>query len=159
DVVGNILKVGIVGVGTIGRDQHLPGWAKVPFAEVVAAADVSESARKEAVTHVPGIQTFSDWQDLVDLPDLDIIDICTPNQTHCPITLAALSAGKHVLCEKPLATTANEVRQMREAALKARRLVMAAQHYRFDNVSTQIKALIEAGLLGDIYYSRAKWLR
>jgi len=154
-----VLKVGIIGVGDIARGQHLAGWAKVPFADVVAAADTSEAARMDAVTRVPGILTFSDWRDLVAIPDLDIVDICTPNQTHCPITLAALSAGKHVLCEKPLATTADEVRLMRDASTKANRLVMAAQHYRFDPASMQIKALIDGGLLGDIYYSRAQWMR
>jgi predicted dehydrogenase len=154
-----VLKVGIVGVGGIGRDQHLPGWAKVPFAEVIAAADISETARQDAAAQVPAIQSFSDWRDLIAHTDVDIVDICTPNQTHCPIALAALAAGKHVICEKPLATTAREVRQMRDAAQKADKLIMTAQHFRFETAARQIKALIDSGLLGDIYYSRAQWLR
>ncbi|HEV3238516.1 MAG TPA: Gfo/Idh/MocA family oxidoreductase [Gemmataceae bacterium] len=154
-----LLKVGIIGVGGIGRDQHIPGWSKVPFAEIIAAADTSEAARHDAATKVPGIRTFSDWQDLLKLGEIDIVDICTPNQTHCPIALAALSAGKHVICEKPLATTASEVRQMRDAAVKAKRLIMTAQHFRFDASSRRVKALIDGGLLGDIYYTRAQWLR
>jgi predicted dehydrogenase len=155
-----MLKVGIIGVGGIGRDQHLPGWANVPFAEVIAVADISETARHNAATRVPGLRTFADWRDLIANDDnIDIVDICTPNQTHCPIALAALSAGKHVLCEKPLATTSGEVRQMRAAAQKANRLIMAAQCFRFELASRQCKALIDSGLLGDIYYSRGQWLR
>jgi predicted dehydrogenase len=154
------LQVGIVGVGGIGRDQHLPGWAKVPFAEVVAAADVSEEALRQAATTLPHCShLFRDWQELVALDDLDIIDVCTPNRTHAPIALAALHSGKHVLCEKPLATTADEVRSLARAADEVDRLLMAAQHFRFEPVSVQLKALVDGGMLGDLYYVRAQWLR
>jgi predicted dehydrogenase len=153
------LQVGIVGVGGIGRDQHLPGWAAVPFAEVVAAADLSEEALKRYCEFLPPARRFRDWHNLVALDELDIIDVCTPNRTHAPIAMAALAAGKHVLCEKPLATTAAEARAMVEAARKSGRLLMVAQHLRFEPCSRQIKALIDAGMLGEIYYARAQWLR
>jgi predicted dehydrogenase len=153
------LQVGLVGVGGIGYDQHLPGWAKVPFAELVAVADVAPAAL-ERVAQVAGVpQRSQDWHDLVSLPDLDIVDICTPNQTHMPITLAALQAGKHVLCEKPLATSAVDIRHLRDAARHAGRLLMTAQHFRFDAASRQLKALFDGGLVGDVYYARAQWLR
>lgn len=153
------LQVGMVGVGGIGFDQHLPGWAKVPFAELLAIADVSQEAMDRVGKVVPVSYRFQDWHKLVQLPDLDIVDICTPNQTHSPITLAALECGKHVLCEKPLATTSTEVRRMQHAAHRAGRVLMAAQHFRFDPGSRQLKGLIDGGLLGDIYYARAQWLR
>jgi predicted dehydrogenase len=155
------LQVGIVGVGPrgIGFDQHLPGWARVPFATVVAAADLSAEALDRACDEFAIPRRFQDWHDLVALPDVDIVDICTPNRTHAAIALAALKSGKHVLCEKPLATTAAEVLNLRDAAARANRLVMTAQHLRFDPRSRQLKTLIDAGLLGDIYYTRAQWLR
>jgi predicted dehydrogenase len=153
------LQVGIIGVGSIGLDQHLPGWAHVPFAEVVAGADVSEEALKHAGELFGIPRRFKDWHDLVALEDLDIVDICTPNRTHTPIALAALKNRKHVLCEKPLATTADEVRLLRDAGLRAERLITAAQHLRFDPASRQLKALIDAGMVGDVYYARAQWLR
>ncbi len=153
------LQVGLIGVGGIGRDQHLPGWAMVPFAEVTAAADISEEALARSCAFLPPERRFRDWQDMVALADLDIVDICTPNRTHAPITLAALAAGKHVLCEKPLGVTAEEVCRMADAARSAQRLVMAAQHLRFDPTCRQMKALIDGGLLGHIYYGRAQWLR
>jgi predicted dehydrogenase len=153
------LRVGIIGVGGIGRDQHLPGWAKVPFAEVTAAADLSEQALQRSCDFLPQARRFTDWRQLVAIEELDVVDICTPNRTHAPIALAALSAGKHVLCEKPLVTTAREAGDLAVASRKAGRLVMAGQNLRFDAGCQQYKALIDSGLLGHIYYARAQWLR
>lgn len=153
------LRVGVVGVGGIGRDQHLPGWAKVPFAEVTALADSSPPALERAAASLPDARRFSDWRDLVARTDLDVVDICTPNALHSPIALAALQAGKHVLCEKPLATTSAEVASLAEAARTAGKLLMAAQQLRFDKAARQLKGLIDAGMLGEIYYARAQWLR
>jgi predicted dehydrogenase len=155
------IQVGVVGVGGISRDQHLPGWAQVPFAEVAALADVSEEtlARAGQLAAVPARRQFRDWHELVALDELDVVDICTPNQTHVPIALAALGAGKHVLCEKPLATTAADVRSLMEAARAGGRVLMAAQHFRFQTSSRQLKDKIDAGLLGHVYYARAQWLR
>jgi predicted dehydrogenase len=153
------LQVGIIGVGGIGRDQHLPGWAQVPFAEVVAAADVSEEALERASECYPISQRFQDWHALLALDGLDIVDICTPNRTHAPIALASLAHGLHVICEKPLATSSDEVQMLRDAACRADRLLMAAQHFRFEPASRQLRALLDAGLLGEVYYTRAQWLR
>ncbi len=153
------LRVGVVGVGGIGVDQHLPGWAKVPFAEVVALADPSPGALARASAVVPDARRTEDWRDLVDAEQLDVIDVCTPNALHGPVSLAALRAGKHVLCEKPLATTSAEVRELAEAARKSGRLLMAAQQLRFDKAARQLKGLVDAGMLGDVYYARAQWLR
>ncbi|HEX5269061.1 MAG TPA: Gfo/Idh/MocA family oxidoreductase [Gemmataceae bacterium] len=153
------LQVGLVGAGGIGRSKHLPGWAKVPFAEVLGMADVSEEALSRAAQVAPNAHTYHDWHELVARDDIDAIDVCTPNRTHAAIVLAALTAGKHVLCEKPLATSADEVRAMRDAAASAGRLLMAAQHFRFDPAARQLKALIDAGMLGSVYYTRAQWLR
>jgi predicted dehydrogenase len=153
------LQVGIVGIGGIGRDQHLPGWLKVPFAEVTAAADLSEATLELVGNEFSISRRFADWHELVALPDLDIVDICTPNRTHTPIALAALNQGKHVLCEKPLATTADEVIALRDAARRVQRLVMAGQHLRFEPTARQLKGLVDDGMLGDVYYARAQWLR
>ncbi len=153
------LQVGIVGVGGIGRDQHLPGWAKVPFAEIVAAADISDETLQRACEPYSIHHRYTDWHELVALDGLEIVDICTPNRLHTPIALGALAHGRHVLCEKPLATTSEEVRQIRDAAQHAGRLVMAAQHFRFEPSCRQLKALIEGGMVGDLYYARAQWLR
>lgn len=156
---GSIFKVGLIGAGAIGRDQHLPGWAKVPFAQITALADNSETALEAAKDQVPGARLFADGRQLIADPEIDIVDICTPNCQHAPLALAALKAGKHVLCEKPLATTSCEVRQLQTAASQARRAIMAGQNFRFDPVARQLKNLIDGDLVGPIYYTRAQWLR
>jgi predicted dehydrogenase len=155
------LRVGVVGVGPggIGYDQHLPGWAKVPFAEVAALADISTDNLARAGSLLPNAKRFAAWQELVTSDDLDVIDICTPNRTHAEIALAALTHGKHVLCEKPLATSSAEVLQLQGAAQQSGRLLMTAQHLRFEPLSLQLKKMVEDGALGEVYYARAQWLR
>jgi predicted dehydrogenase len=153
------LQVGIIGIGGIGHDQHLPGWAKVPFAEVRAIADVNGAALERVHQKTPVPCRFLDWQELVEMPEIDIVDICTPNRTHTPMALAALENGKHVLCEKPLATSSAEMLTLAVAARRAGRLLMAAQHLRFEPGGRRLKALIDSGMLGEIYYARAQWLR
>ncbi len=153
------LRVGLVGAGGIGRDQHLPGWAAVPFAEVVAIADTAQPALEQAGRLVPDADQLNDWRELIDHEELDVVDICTPNRTHTEIALESLAAGKHVLCEKPLATTSAEVIELRDAAARSGRLLMTAQHFRFDAVSRRMKGWLDAGMVGDIYYARAQWLR
>jgi predicted dehydrogenase len=153
------IKVGVVGVGGIGHDQHLPGWAKVPFAEVTALADTSPDALKRASASLPRAELFVDWHDLVSRTDLDVVDICTPNGLHAPVALSALQAGKDVLCEKPLATTAADVVSLADAARSAGRILTTMQQLRYDRTARQLKALIDGGMLGDVYYARAQWLR
>jgi predicted dehydrogenase len=155
----NQLHVGVVGVGGIARDQHMPAWDRLPFTKIVALADVSPEALDEANHRFAVPHRFRDWRELMDRDDIDVVDICTPNRTHAPIALAALARGKHVMCEKPLATTSEEVLALQEAAHRAGRLLMTAQSTRYKPVSRQLKALIDGGMLGDIYYTRAQYLR
>jgi predicted dehydrogenase len=108
---------------------------------------------------VPHAQRFADFGDLIAQHDLDIVDICTPNTIHTPIALAALRHGKHVLCEKPLATSSSEVLELQKAAKQAQRLLMTAQHLRFEPLSLQLKRMVDDGALGEVYYTRAQWLR
>jgi predicted dehydrogenase len=153
------LRVGLIGAGGIGRDQHLPGWAAVPFAEVVGLADTSQAALEQAGRLVSEAVRLTDWKELIDRDNVDVVDICTPNRTHAAIALAALESGKHVLCEKPLTTSSAEAVMLRHAAHRAGRLLMTAQHLRFDAVSRRVRDWLDAGLVGDVYYARAQWLR
>jgi predicted dehydrogenase len=153
------LRVGIVGLGGIVRDQHLPAWKKIPFASVVALADADADALARSATEVPEAQCYTDWRLLVQRDDLDIVDICTPNRLHTEMALASMRCGKHVLCEKPLATTSAEVKILRDTALETRRLLTTAQHLRFDSNTTRLKAVLDEGRVGEIYYTRAQWLR
>jgi len=152
------LKVGIIGVGGIAR-THMPGWEASEHAEVVAGCDIRPDVlQKWGETH--GITTLStDADDLFSDPEIDIIDVCTPNMAHAPQVIAALDAGKHVICEKPLAPTPGEIRQMIEARDRSGKLLMTAQHFRFKGISQAMKAEIETGALGDIYHARSWMLR
>jgi predicted dehydrogenase len=98
-------------------------------------------------------------EDLIRDPDIDIVDICTPNRYHERLAVAALEAGKHVLCEKPLAPTPDEIRRMIAARDASGKLLMTAQHFRFRGTSRALKAEIESGVLGGVYHSRCWLLR
>jgi predicted dehydrogenase len=151
-------KVGIIGVGGIAK-THMPGWAQSEHSEVVAAADISPEI-VEAFGKAHGVaQVTTDSSELINDPEIDIIDICTPNMYHEPLAIAALEAGKHVLCEKPLAPTPEAVERMIAARDRAGKLLMTAQHQRFHANSKALKAEIGTGALGEIYHARAWMLR
>ena len=108
------LRVGVIGVGGIAR-THMPGWKQSPHTEVVASSDINaEALEKWGKNH--GIsKLYQDPTELINDTEIDIVDVCTPNSYHCELTVAALNAGKHVICEKPLAPTASEIEKMIEA--------------------------------------------
>lgn len=152
------LKVGVVGVGGIAR-THMPGWAASADAEVVAGADINISVLEEW-GRMHGVSRLSaSPADLFADPDIDVIDVCTPNMYHTPLVIAALEAGKHVICEKPLAPTPDEIRRMIKARDTSGKRLMTAQHFRFKGVSQAMKREIETGALGDIYHARSWMLR
>ncbi len=156
--MSKILKVGVVGVGGIAK-AHMPGWTASEEAEVVAGSDISAEAleRWGALYGVKKLE--SDPAALFSDPDIDIIDVCTPNRYHAPLSIAALEAGKHVLCEKPLAPTPEEIREMIEARDRAGKLLMTAQHFRFRGDSQALKAEVDTGMLGEVYHARSWMLR
>jgi predicted dehydrogenase len=152
------LKVAVIGVGGIAR-VHMPGWELSEHTEVVAGCDVSADAlRVWGETH--GIDNLTtEPADLFDDPEIDIVDICTPNNYHAPLAIAALDSGKHVICEKPLAPTPDEIRAMIATRDRSGKMLMTAQHFRFRGVSKALKAEIETGVLGPIYHARSWMLR
>ena len=151
-------KVGVIGVGGINR-THMPGWAASEHAEVVAGSDISEEALKKWGDAHSVTQLSTKAEDLFNNPDIDIIDICTPNMYHTPLVIAALEAGKHVICEKPLAPTPEDIKKMIAARDASGKQLMTAQHFRFSGHSQALKAEIEAGALGDVYHARGWMLR
>ncbi len=152
------LKVGLIGVGGIAR-VHMPGWAASEHAEVIAGCDIHEGALQKWGKEHGVERLYATPGDIINDPDIDIIDIITPNAYHAPMTIAALEAGKHVICEKPLAPTPDEIRQMIAARDAAGKLLMTAQHQRWRGVSKALKAEIDAGVLGQIYHARSRVLR
>lgn len=156
--MGKPFGVGVIGVGGINR-THMPGWAASEHAEVIAGSDISEAALKKWGDTHDVTQLSTKAEDLLNNPDIDIIDICTPNMYHTPLVIAALEAGKHVICEKPLAPTPEDIKQMIEARDASGKQLMTAQHFRFAGHSQALKAEIAAGALGDVYHARGWMLR
>lgn len=151
-------KVGVIGTGGISQ-THMPGWAASPFTEVVAGADVNPEILA-AWGELYGVNRLAtDAGELLADPDIDIIDICTPNMYHTELVVAALNAGKHVICEKPLAVTPDEIRLMIAARDASGKQLMTAQHHRFSGVSQAVKREVELGVLGNIYHARSWMLR
>ncbi len=152
------LNVGVIGVGGIAK-MHFPGWKESPHAQVTALADLApEMLRRTGAAQ--GIdRLYENPQDLINDPDIDIVDICTPNAYHMPLAVAALEAGKHVICEKPLAPTPDDVRTMIAARDKSGKKLMTAQHFRFQGTSQALKAELDRGVLGEVYHARSWMLR
>jgi predicted dehydrogenase len=150
--------VGMIGTGGIAG-THMRGWKTIEDAELYAAADISEKARIKSAEEFEIPNIYENYKDLLKREEVDIIDICTPNSFHFPLTIDALQAGKHVICEKPLALTVDQVSTMMEESRKAGKKLMAAQHQRFSKESKIIKKLIDDGVFGEIYYAVANALR
>jgi len=152
------LGVGLIGLGGIAH-THGPGWQSSPHTELAAGSDVNPAVfgawkDKHGLTRF-----YENPLDLIRDPDVDIVDICSPNMYHTPQVIAALEAGKHVICEKPLAPTPGDIRQMIAARDRSGKLLMTAQHFRFRGVSQAMKAEIDTGVLGEIYHARSWMLR
>lgn len=152
------LKVGAIGIGGI-FNAHIGGWTASEHAELVAATDVNAEVLKKFGKEHNITKLYADAADLIADKDIDIVDICTPSSYHAPLAIAALQAGKHVICEKPLATRTDEIEQMIAARDKSGKLLMTAQHMRFDAKNQAVKKEIDAGVLGDVYHGRAWYLR
>jgi predicted dehydrogenase len=152
------LKVGVIGVGGIAK-THMPGWVASEDAEVVAGSDVIGPVLETWATAWGVKKISTNAAEIINDPDLDIIDVCTPNMYHTELVVAALNAGKHVICEKPLAPTPAGIHKMIEARERSGKTLMTAQHFRFSGPSQAMKREIDAGALGDIYHARSWMLR
>jgi predicted dehydrogenase len=151
------LRVGVIGLG-MGR-AHIEGWKQHPQVEVVAIAD-PDAQRLAAVGEQYGIPgRHASAEAMLAAEALDVVSVCTPNKFHKDLTLAALAAGCHVLCEKPMAMNADEGREMLAAAERAGKRLMINFSYRFSAQSRALKAQVDGGVFGDFYFGRSVWHR
>ncbi len=152
------LRCGVVGLG-IGQ-MHIGGYRENPRAELVAVADIDPVRLKEIGGDKLGVEKrYATLTEMLANEDLDVVSIATPNKFHAPLTIEALRAGCHVLCEKPMAMTVAEAKTMIAEAKKAKKRIMIDFSYRTYPQSVALKRAVEAGTLGDIYYARTQWLR
>lgn len=155
---GAKLRAAVIGVGGIGR-HHLREYAKSARAEVVAVCDSSaealEAVRKEGVT----CEAYQDYKAMLAEARPDVVSVCLPNNLHAPVTIAALEAGAHVLCEKPLATSAADAARMVETARRRRLKLGVNLSYRFNGFSLFLHELAEKGEFGEVYFAHTVWHR
>jgi len=155
------LKVGIIGCGGIANGKHMPTLKKLKEVEMAAFCDIVEERAVEAAEKYGGedAKVYTDYKELLADPELAVVHVCTPNRSHSFITVDALEAGKHVMCEKPMAKTYADAKLMLEAAQRTGKKLTIGYQQRWRGDSLYLKELVEAGELGEIYYAEAVALR
>ena len=149
------LRLGIVGTGAIAQLAHLPVLSKLKGAELVAVCD-NDIVKARALADRFGIpDAFSDIDELLEFDALDAVDIATPNHLHEPHTLAALSRGVHVLCERPLALTPKGVERIITASQRAEKKVVVGNNHRFRSDVQALASFLRGGELGKLTGVRA----
>ncbi len=152
------VKIGIIGTGSISN-LHMAGYTRLENVEVIAACDINgKRVKKFAETYgIP--HTFTDYNEMLKMKELDAVSVTAWNNIHAPASIAALNAGKHVLCEKPLALNADQALEMVEASKESGKLLMVGFCRRFGDNAIALKEMIDNGELGSIYYAKTGCLR
>ena len=155
-----MMKVAVIGVGSIS-DCHLDSYVKNPETELYAICDINEKTLKAQGDryNIPEERRFLDYKELLKLEEIEAVSVCTWNSEHAPVTIAALKAGKHVMCEKPMAINAEEAKKMLDAAKRTGKKLSIGYQSRFRDDSQYTKAEAEEGTFGDIYYAKATAIR
>lgn len=143
------IKIGIIGAGSIARFRHLPETKINPQAEIGAICDIVPH-RAEEMAEKFNCQAFVDYQKMLQRADLDAVIVAATNTTHAEMTIAALRAGKHVLCEKPMATSLKDAAGMIETAQKTGKKLMIAHNQRLEQAHQKAKEFIQSGKLGKV---------
>src|SRR6266849_1199876 len=162
-MVSEKLRVGVLGAGAWAMAAHIPGWQRDPRCEVATVCDVVGDRAKEAAARFDIHDAQRDWEVVVARKDLDVIDVVTPSATHQELAVAALTAGKHVLCEKPVAFDFRDTLSAAELARRNRLLTKLGFTFRYTPGVQYAKALIDEGFVGQPfifngYEQNSQWL-
>ena len=159
--MAQLIKVGIIGCGGIANGKHMPSLKKVKDCQMVAFCDIiPERARKAAADYgTPDAKVYTDYKELLSDPQIDVVHVCTPNRSHSFITVDALEAGKHVMCEKPMAINSAEAQKMLDAAKRTGKKLTIGYQSRFRDDAVYMKEEADAGTFGEIYFAKATALR
>ncbi len=152
------VRIGIIGVGQIGK-SHLRAYKNVPGAELVAAADINTTELDRVADEFGIPNTYTDFRELLQRDDLAAVDVCLHNNFHMPVTVAALEAGKHVYCEKPIAGAYADGARMVETAKATGRMLHIQLSTLYSKETRAAKYLIEGDHLGKIYHARSTGFR
>ncbi|MFH1904019.1 MAG: Gfo/Idh/MocA family oxidoreductase [bacterium] len=151
------INVGVVGLG-MGRG-HVNNYLKCKDASLIAICDINDEKLQSCKNELNIPYAFKDCNKMFKLKELDAVSIAIPNFLHAPVSIAALRAGKHVMCEKPLAMNAKEAQEMVDVARSEGLTLMTHFNSRFFPTSQYIKKFIDTGNLGEIYFARTGWHR
>lgn len=159
--MSDILRIGIIGCGGIANGKHMPALKKQKDVQMVAFCDIIEERAVKAAKDygTPDAKTYTDYKELLKDKTIDVVHVCTPNKEHSFITIDALEAGKHVMCEKPMAKTYAEAKAMLDAAKRTGKKLTIGYQNRHTPQALYVKQACEEGVLGDIYYANAIALR
>jgi len=156
-----VIGIGIVGSGGIARQAHMPGYKALEAegVRIVACADAVEETARAAAAQFEVPHVFTDYRRLLEMDEIHAVSVCTPNYLHMQPTIEALEAGKHVLCEKPLAMNAVEGKAMVEAARRTGKKLQVGFMTRYQSAAQALKRFVDAGEMGEIYFARAQAMR
>lgn len=156
-----IVKIGIIGCGGIANGKHMPSLKKIKNVQMVAFCDVIEERAVKAAEEygVEGAKVYTDYKELLKDRDIEVVHVCTPNRSHAFISIDAMEAGKHVMCEKPMAKTYKEAKEMLDASERTGMKLTIGYQSRWRADSLYLKKMCEDGELGEIYYGKAIALR
>jgi predicted dehydrogenase len=152
-------RVAFIGGGGIVRYSHIPNFTRLPNVQAVAVCDVNEERVKTLAAETGIAGAYTDYEQMLAEAKPDITVVATPNVFHKPHALAALNAGSHVLCEKPLALTYADAKEMFATAQQRGKVLTVGTHYRWSDPMRMAKAHVDGGFFGRIYAARTVWHR
>ena len=151
------MKVAMIGCGNIANNAHIPAYLKNPDAELAYFCDILPDRAEAAVAKYGCGKAITDYREALADKTVDVVSVCTPNHMHAEISIAAMRAGKDVLCEKPIARTYDEALTMQRAQHETGRLLAIGVCNRFSDSVNRIKQYIDQGKLGDVYHVHASF--
>ena len=155
------LNIGVVGIGVIATTKHIPNLLKREDVKVTMLCDL-DTAKAEKAKEELGLSdavVCADYKELCTNPDIDVVHVCTANPSHYEITMLALNNGKHVYCEKPMALTYKDAKEMVDTAKAKGLKLTSGTQWRYNPAPMRMKEMVENGEFGDIYYVKSSQLR
>ncbi|WIV19987.1 Gfo/Idh/MocA family oxidoreductase [Paenibacillus polygoni] len=152
------LKIGVIGAGSISQ-YHLTPYKNNPNTVLHAVCDMNADRAKQTADKYEALYAYSDYNELLANEEIDAVSICTWNDTHAEIAIAALKAGKHVLVEKPLCRTVEEAYKIQQAVQESGKILQVGFVRRYDPNAQMLRSFIDNGEFGEIYYAKASYIR
>ncbi|MBO5913751.1 MAG: Gfo/Idh/MocA family oxidoreductase [Clostridia bacterium] len=153
------LKIGVVGAGNIAKNAHLPAYKKCYNCTPVAICDLDFERAKRVAEQYEIPEVYASAEEMIAKADIDAVDICTWNNAHAPVLIAAANAGKHVICEKPLAMNLFDALLMEKAVKENGIIFMLAVPSRFGYENMYLRDMYDNGELGEVYYAKTSYIR